>query len=131
MRWFRNHRWFGGTLALFALCLQMVVSLGHVHPRSLVSGAASTVLLDTFSDPVAADDQATPAGKIKHPKPAGSHGACLICTTLSLLGAAQATQPPALTVPAAYSFTYQQNLVEFDFQSHCTVFFRTRAPPVA
>jgi hypothetical protein len=43
MSWVRTHRRIGGTLALFALALQLVLSFGHVHPRDFAGIPGSAV----------------------------------------------------------------------------------------
>jgi hypothetical protein len=132
MLWFRHNRWFGGSVALFALCLQLIASFGHVHPRTAPSpvGAAPPIVV-AFADGMIIGDEVAPPGKFGHPRPLAPHDGCLICTTLSLLGAALTIEPPALTTPLAFGVAHRHAFVEFSFQSHRTAAFQTRAPPTA
>jgi hypothetical protein len=132
MLWFRHNRTFGGCLALFALCLQLIVSFGHVHPRTVPSPTGGAPLpVAAFAGGMIIGDQAAPLENFGHPQPRAPHDGCLICTTLSLLGAVLAMEPPALTTPLAFVAAHRHAFVEFSFQSHRTASFQTRAPPIA
>ncbi len=77
MSWIRAHRRFGGTLALFALALQLALSFGHVHARDLAGIPGSAVAQAQVTVPHGPDgDAADQANDIY----------CAVCATVALSG---------------------------------------------
>jgi hypothetical protein len=115
MRFFRTSRGFG-SLALFALAVQLVLAFGHHHP--IVPSTQATL--------------SSPASSTSLPGPARGHDSersCGICWLVSVVGALVMPTPiaiylpvpvPTLVVPAA------NHAVLTDSK---TVKFQARAPP--
>jgi hypothetical protein len=122
MRWYRSNRKFAGSLALFALALQMTLAFGHIHLRDFAGmpGVAN------------AQAQAPPSNsgggnRSGHP----SDDYCLICATANLAGTLMVPASVALVVPidttdTAYAQTCSTVCRTFDY-----ALFRARGPPLA
>jgi hypothetical protein len=121
MSWIRTHRRFGGTLALFALALQLVLSFGHVHARDLAGIPGSAVAQAQVTVPHGPDgDRADPA-----------HDAyCAVCATIALSGSLTLPTLPALLAPsnstdASHWYRLADRRDRFDH-----ALFSARAPPL-
>ncbi len=113
MRWVRRHRAFAGWLALFALCLQLTLSFGHVH-----------------RGPTAAIDQAS---NITAPDPGPQDRAddlCAICVLGRLLATALASASPSVTPPVALRAALVPPPPAEVFAPPQCAAFRSRAPPI-
>jgi hypothetical protein len=115
-----RHRRFAGTLALFALALQIALSFGHIHLRDFagVPGAGQTRA--TTTDP----------GGNNNRNPS-TDDYCLICATANMAGTlvvpATVAVPTRLdTTDAWYGYFYFQSSGRID-----QALFRARAPPLA
>jgi hypothetical protein len=121
MSWVRTHRRIGGTLALFALALQLVLSFGHVHPRDFAGIPGSPVAQAQVTAPHGPDgdaaDQATDY--------------CLVCATVALSGTLvlpvlPALTPLAISTDASHWYRLADPRDRFDH-----ALFSARAPPLA
>jgi hypothetical protein len=123
MRWFRLNMRLGSRLALFALAVQMQLSLGHVHlPAAAMSSAALTV---------ADESGAALAGT--HDPIHNSNGSidlyCPICALIQLLATAAPAEAPALRVPANLAEIGLQAPAKLAVASSLHFSFQARAPP--
>ena len=115
MRWFRRHRASVGRLALFTLCFQLALSLGHTHanPASIIAHAGvarDATLPDTAPD---RDDSV-----------------CAVCALNSLIGSARAATAPVLPLPLVFTAALPAPLGATLAESRRAA-FRSRAPPIA
>jgi len=120
--WFRLRTRWGGTLALFALALQLVVSFGHVHAEDLTGKPLSIASTQHTGAPqVLADD-----GDTDH-----HDHYCDICATLLALASAQIATPPLL--PTARTFARVEAPIEARVAAAepRRASFQSRAPPIA
>jgi hypothetical protein len=122
MRWFRTNRRFSGTLALFALALQITLSFGHIHAR------------DFAGVPGLAGAQAQSAAVDRTGDPGTGHSTddyCLICATANLAG--------TLVIPSQVALVLAADSTDTSYGHFCAAFcgridhalFRARAPPIA
>jgi hypothetical protein len=122
MRWFRANRTLGGSLALFALALQLVLSFGHIHREDIygpVRASASAL--------AAEQSQSLPSDRSsKH-----SDDYCAICATMSLLGNSFVAQAPQLPVPFDSQAAEQIDRVALIFIAPPRASYQSRAPPTA
>jgi hypothetical protein len=121
MNWVRTHRRIGGTLALFALALQLVLSFGHVHARDFAGIPGSPVALAQVTAP--------------HGGPAGdaadqADAYCLVCAAVALSGTLVLPVLPALLPPAnSITVSHWYRLAnQSDRFEHAL--FSARAPPL-
>jgi hypothetical protein len=122
MSWVRTHRKFGGTLALFALALQLALSFGHIHVRDFagIPGA-----------PVAHAQLTAPHGPDGHATDQASDDYCLVCATIALSGtlvlpALPAVPPPSISTYVTHWYRFADRRDRFDH-----ALFSARAPPLA
>jgi hypothetical protein len=122
MRWYRSNRKFAGSLALFALALQIMLAFGHIHPRDFAGlpGIAT------------AKAQTAPSNS------GGGNGTghstddyCLVCATTNLVGTLLlpdlvVLEVPVCTIDASYPHVYTAICRNFNH-----ALFRARAPPLA
>jgi hypothetical protein len=121
MRWYRANRAYFGTLALFALALQMALAFGHIHLRDFAGVPGVTAQAQ-----VAASNSGEGNGT-GH----SNNNYCLVCATANLAGTLVVPTPVVLAVPINTTDTnYAQTC-----SAVCTTFdhalFRARAPPLA
>jgi hypothetical protein len=121
MSWVRTHRRLGGTLALFALALQLVLSFGHVHAHDFAGIPGSPVAQAQVTAP--------------HGGPDGDAGDqadayCLVCATVALSGTLVLPVRPALLPPAnSINVSHWYRLADRrDRFEHAL--FSARAPPL-
>jgi hypothetical protein len=122
MRWYRTNRSFAGTLALFALALQITLSFGHIHLRDFagIAGVATAQAHATTTDP----DR-------DHNTRHSTDENCLICATANLAGNLVLPDLVAFPVPVTstdttYGHSCSASCSHIDF-----ALFRARAPPFA
>jgi hypothetical protein len=122
MGWVRTHRRFGGTLALFALALQLVLSFGHIHVRDFAG----------IPGPVVAQAQVTavhgPGGDAADQ---ANDIYCAVCATVALSGTLVLPSLPALASPSnstdvSHWYRHADRRDRFDH-----ALFSARAPPLA
>jgi hypothetical protein len=113
-----NRRW-GGYLALFALALQLVLSMGHVHPGELSPATSPAVNSHTAN-----------ATSPSLPGDNDNDAYCDICATMALAGSLVLPQLPVLEIPAAFE-RIQPAIFAADFATHEYSSFKARAPPLA
>jgi hypothetical protein len=125
MRSCRSMRRFAASLGLVALMLQLALSFAHIHrsdilPSSLVSLAGHTAA-DARASGQTDDNQI----------PGLPDDDCPICAVMHLAGTIDVPSPPALPLPAHFTFA--------SLEAHSASFvgianrfpFQTRAPPAA
>jgi hypothetical protein len=115
-----RHRRFAGTLALFALALQIALSFGHIHLRDFPGVPGVGQARATTTDP---------AGNNNPNHPTDDY--CLICAAANLAGTLVVPDTVALPVPldatdTRYGYFYFQSPGRIDH-----ALFRARAPPLA
>ena len=122
MRWFRTNRRFAGTLALFALALQITLSFGHIHLRDFagVPGVAVAQAQATATDP--AND---------HNPGHSADDYCLICATASLAGTLVLPSQVAPRVPVSSADTSYGHFCAAPCSRIDHALFSARAPPLA
>jgi hypothetical protein len=122
MRWYRSNRKLVGSLALFALAMQMTLSFGHIHPRDFagVPGVAT------------AQAQATPSDS------GGGNGTghstndyCLVCANTNLAGTLLLPDLIVLEVPVGTTDASHPHVCTAICSNFNHALFRARAPPLA
>ena len=121
MYWVRKNCRLGSWAALFALCIQLVLSFGHIHADD-IHGSSSAAIAQLQAQPE------SPAGD-DHGKP--EHDFCAICAALSLTSSSVLPTVSLLPVPAYRPYEWVSDFrtaqVSSDFHFH----FQARAPPPA
>ena len=122
MSWVRTNRRFCGTLALFALALQLALSFGHVHLRDF-AGIPGT--------PVAQTQITAPHGPDGNVSDQAIDNYCLVCATVALSGTLVLPALPALLLPSnSIDISHWYRLADpRDRFDHAL--FSARAPPLA
>ena len=121
MSWIRTHRGVGGTLALFALALQLVLSFGHVHARDFAGIPGSAVAQAQVTAPHGpGGDAADQANDVY----------CAVCATIALSGtlvlpALPALLPPSSSTDVSHWYRLADRRDRFDH-----ALFSARAPPL-
>jgi hypothetical protein len=119
MHWVRTNCRLGAWAALFALCIQLALSFGHIHLEDIQGSPSATVAqLQTQNESPADDD---------HGKP--GHDFCAICAALSLTSNSVLPTVSLLTVPVdrAYEWIADFRTAQVSFGLH--FHFQARAPP--
>ena len=116
MHWVRRNCGLGSWAALFALCIQLAVSFGHIHG----SFSATIAQLQAQPESPAGDDSGKP-----------EHDFCAICAALSVTSSSVLPTVSLLPVPADRPYEWVSDFrtaqVSFDFHFN----FQARAPPRA
>jgi hypothetical protein len=115
-----RHRRFAGTLALFALALQIALSFGHIHLRDFAGVPGAGRALATTIDPAGNNNPNHSTDEY-----------CLICAAANLAGTLAVPDLVALPVPLDATDTWYGH---FYFQPGGRIdhaLFRARAPPLA
>jgi hypothetical protein len=114
------HRWFTGTLALFALAVQITLSFGHIHLRDFAGVPGVGQARTTTTDPAGNNNP-------NH----STDDYCVICATAKLAGTLVVPDPVAVPVPVdATDMSYGY----FGYQPGSRIehaLFCARAPPLA
>jgi hypothetical protein len=123
MHWYRTNRTFAGTLALFALALQITLSFGHVHLRDFVGIPGVEIAR-------APAPEGAPAGNDHTGHSTDDY--CLICATANLAGTLVVPDPGSLLLLEPFNST---GTSYGDFCSRpCSriehALFLARAPPL-
>jgi hypothetical protein len=116
----RTLKHYGGLTALLALCFQLILSFGHIHPEEIFGRNGSGLNQATTV--------ATALGQ--HDQTFAESDICDICAAATLLASGQLPDPPSLPARETYgsikpAFEPAQLSVERPFR-----LFQTRAPPV-
>jgi hypothetical protein len=119
MRWFRSRSKFGASLALSALVMQLVLSLGHIH-RKDVAGHLHLLAVGSLQEQEPADRD--------------SHGHedqyCAIYAINSLLGCSQTPEPCTLPLPLTVNAARIAGDFQFSLTSSRHLLSQARAPPI-
>ena len=119
MKWFRDNLRHGAKLALFALAVQIVLSLGHIHLDDLHAAPAGSTVQTV---------QATSTPDTHHQQ----HRAgvpCDICAVMAMASTALFAAPPILLLPDAAEFAYENIKAEFDHLVSISGAQQPRGPP--
>jgi len=116
----------GARLALFAVCLQFLLSFGHIHPQdvfgplghAVVPGHGTTVVSAPLQSP------SSPAGI-----PDVAEDACSICASLALLATGALPDPARLPPPSLSVALATPQDAELAPRASPFRLFQTRAPP--
>jgi len=124
----RSLRRTGGRLALFAVFLQLVLSLGHIHPTDIyrlghpvTQGSGGEQIVALQSDP-------SPAGQ----KETGAAAqACAICANMAMAASLVLPEPIIVgpTISTAHAAVASPAALLIAAAPH--LLFQTRAPPSA
>src|SRR5580704_16250598 len=124
MRWFRHHTRQTTGLAIFALVLQLIFSLGHTHGdngRLYVADAKGTAFTG-----IGSGSTEIPVG----PGRPDGDDRCLICASIALAGSLVLPASPAADLPLTIASAWLPP-TRFSSTSRAGRFsFRARAPPV-
>jgi hypothetical protein len=120
MKWFRDNLGHGAKLALFALAVQLVLSLGHVHLDDLhaAPGDASGI---THVQAPSTPDSDHQQHRVGVP--------CDICAVMAMAGNALVSAPPILSLPDAAEFAHAAIKAEFDHLDAISGAPQPRGPP--
>lgn len=125
MRWFRSNIRSGSRLALFALAVQMALSLGHVHFDVVAPASAKSL-----PAVVAGSGAALPSALAPIPK---SHGSldphCPICAFIQLLTTSAPSAAPALPLPPTVGLIGPRAPAQLALAPPPQLSFQARAPP--
>jgi hypothetical protein len=120
MHWVRRNCRLGSWAALLALCIQLVLSFGHIHLEDIYGSSSATVAQLQAQPESPADDD--------HGKP--EHAFCVICAVLNLTSSSILPTVSLLPVPADRPYEWFSDFrtaqVSSDFHFH----FQARAPPL-
>jgi hypothetical protein len=121
MKWFRANIRQGAKLALFALVVQFVLSLGHMHIDRAHAIAAGP--------PVAAMQMQADHDSDHHEHRATDP--CCICAVMAMAATALFSKPPALQLLQAVEFVYRLTRAEFDHLTAISGAQQPRGPPAS
>jgi len=119
MRWIRGNRRIGAWAALFALAVQITLSLGHVHKLALPRPAGHAAQW------LAADGN-TPS-RPGHPSDANDF--CDICATIAMVASSVLPTPAPLPAPVATTYVWTRELASAPLAREAHTLFQARAPP--
>lgn len=121
MTWFRANIRTGAKLALFALAVQIVLSLGHIHLDD-IHAAPSGSTIQTVEAPSTPDTH--------HHQQHRVGVACDICAVMAMAGTALAAAPPIpLLLPDVTEIAYAAVKAEFDHLVSISGAPQPRGPP--
>lgn len=120
MTWFRDNIRHGAKLALFALAVQIVLSLGHIHLDDLHAAPIDASGITQVQAPSApdADHQQHRVGV-----------PCDICAVMAMAGTALSAAPPIVLLPDAAEIAYATIKAEFDHLDSISGAQHARGPP--
>jgi hypothetical protein len=120
MRWLRSNRGISGSLALFALALQIALAFDHIHLREFGDLPGVVVAQATATDP--ASDRIPGQS---------SDDYCLICATAKLAGMLVLPSPVSVVLAAAFTDAAYAHYSSAPFGRINYALFHARAPPLA
>lgn len=122
-------RWFGGRIALVALCLQLALSLGHLHPddiflygRFVADGHGATQLV--------APHPADPLAPIPINPGLTTDIDCPICASMAMVATAVPPETPHLLPLLCLGQAPEVEDARFVLTGRRFLAFQTRAPPL-
>jgi hypothetical protein len=121
MYWVRKNCRLGSWAALFALCIQLALSFGHIHLEDIQGSSSATIeQLQAQNESPADDDHGRPG-----------HDFCAICAALSLTSTSVVPTISSLVVPVdrPYEWIVDFRTAQVTFGLH--FHFQPRAPPQA
>ncbi len=121
MKWFRANVRNGAKLALFALAVQIVLSLGHMHidraHAAPVGSSVAAVQMPADHDSDRHEHRATDP--------------CCICAVMAMAATALFSKPPVLQLLQAVEFVYRLTRAEFDHLTAISAAAQPRGPPAS
>lgn len=120
MKWFRDHIRNGAKLALFALAVQIVLSLGHIHLDD-IHAAPTGSTIQTVEAPSTPDTH--------HHQQHRVGVACDICAVMAMAGTALFSAPPVLLLPDVTDIAHAAIKAEFDHLDSISGAQHARGPP--
>ena len=124
MHWFRSNIRSSARLALFALAVQMILSLGHVHFYAVAPASAKS------APPAVADGSG--AGLLSTRVPIHKSDVdpyCPICAFIQLLTTSAPSAAPALPLPPTLGLIGLRAPAELALALRPQFLFQARAPP--
>jgi hypothetical protein len=121
MKWTRSKVRQSALLALFALAIQLILSLGHFH-------AERSAQWTRFAQVEGAAPQQLPAHN--HQSDGLGDISCAICAVISLASNLLTPTPPQLPIPVAFAVRVVANS-DFALPDLTRIVFRSRAPPLS
>ena len=112
MRWIRRNSRFGSWTAIFALAIQLVLSIGHIHFEGFQGSSA--VLANTSDD----DDRR-----------GTGHNFCAICLALNLTSSSVLPTVALLATPVDHPHKWNADLRPAQVSYSVYLLFQPRAPP--
>lgn len=119
----------GGWLALFAVWLQLTLSLGHLHPEQFSGRSGDGAGQGTAVFQLTAERQ-SPARPQQQDQDNGADAVCAICASMALAGSS--VLPDPVTLPLPVGWIAAPPIADASARPVVARFslFRTRAPPV-
>ena len=121
MQWFRANIRNGAKLALFALAVQLVLSLGHIHLDDLHHAAPIGTAITQVQAPSSPDTDHHQQHRVGVP--------CDICAVMAMAGTALFAAPPVLQLPGIAEIAYAAIKAEFDHLDSISGAPQPRGPP--
>ncbi len=126
MRWFRSNIRSGSRLALFALAVQMALSLGHIHFDAVAPASVKSALPAAMAGS-GAELPGTRAPIHKSHGSLDSH--CPFCAFIQLLTTSAPSAAPVLPLPPTLGLIGSRAPVELALAPRPPLLFQARAPP--
>lgn len=124
----RSVRQVGSRLALFAVFLQLVLSLGHIHPSNIYPFGHPVVQGYGVEQVIAPQSGPPPAGQ----NDAGpAEQACAICANMALVASSVLPDPVSVVPPSSTAVAPVAAHTTFLISAAAHLLFQTRAPPSA
>jgi hypothetical protein len=121
MKWFRANIRNGAKLALFALAVQIVLSLGHIHLDDIHAAPIDASAITQVQAPSTPDIDHHQQHRVGVP--------CDICAVMAMAGTALFSAPPILLLPGATDIAYAAIKAEFDHLESISGAQQPRGPP--
>ena len=126
----RSLRRVGARLALLAVWLQLILTLGHIHPWDIYLFGHPVVQGQGLTE-AAVDRHATPVPIAPLQANAAADQACSICASMALAASAIVADLLKLSPPASatgYAVDYGESILQAASEF---LLFQIRAPPIA
>ena len=121
MKWFRDNLRHGAKLALFALAVQIVLSLGHIHLDDVHAAPFDAAAAITQVQAPSTPDNDHQQHRVGVP--------CDICAVMAMASTALFPAQPLLSLPDATDIAYAAIKAEFDHLDSISGAPQPRGPP--
>jgi hypothetical protein len=129
MSWLRSHARWISCVALLALALQLVLSLGHLHHKDILGPGVLAPITDTVAAASISDaDAETSSDRAGHDH---EDEYCPIYAIAALIGSAQQAAPPALPGPSTLTSAPLAAVIASPPPQPRYLLSQARAPPLA